>query len=43
MLGANLKAAKKLGINTIQVDFRSTPKAIEQLDAMLGENLRSKL
>ncbi|ORY83131.1 HAD-like domain-containing protein [Protomyces lactucae-debilis] len=42
-IGANLKAAKKEGIRTIQVDFRTTPKAIEQLDAMLGENLKAKL
>ncbi|BFZ55243.1 Bifunctional epoxide hydrolase 2 [Savitreella phatthalungensis] len=34
-IGANLKSAKNLGINTIQVDFRTTPRAVKQLYDLL--------
>lgn len=34
-IGANLKAASKLGIHTIKVDFRTTPEAIEELRHLL--------
>lgn len=34
-IGANLKAANRLGINTIQVDFRTTPIAIKKLYELL--------
>ena len=37
-IGANLKAARDVGINTIQVDFRTTPEAIEKLQAMLSRS-----
>ncbi|CCG82643.1 putative Epoxide hydrolase [Taphrina deformans PYCC 5710] len=34
-IGANLKAAQKLGIHTIQVDFRTTPVALKKLNHLL--------
>ena len=35
-IGANLKAARKKGIQTIQVDFRTTPRAVQELHDILG-------